>query len=165
MKTIARPSAMLAAVLIAAVPASASAQETAAVPERGAAWYNAQFLALATRAAEGWYALPGGALWRRVKGDGTGAHPTPADTVRVHYEGTLVDGTKFDSSFDRGQPATFPLRGLIPAWTLAIPQAGVGDTIEIAAPADLAYGQRGVGPIPAGATLLFKVELLEVVGR
>lgn len=156
--------ACLAAVLLGALPAAALAQEAAPV-ERGTAWYNAQYQALAARAAQGWYALPGGALWRRVKGDGTGSHPTAADTVRVHYEGTLVDGTKFDSSYDRNEPATFPLRGLIPAWTLAIPQAGVGDTIEIAAPADLAYGQRNVGPIPAGATLLFKVELLAIAGR
>jgi FKBP-type peptidyl-prolyl cis-trans isomerase FkpA len=83
----------------------------------------------------------------------------------VHYEGTLVDGTKFDSSWDRGEPATFPLARLVKAWQLAIPQAGVGDTIEIAVPADLGYGPRGKGPIPGNATLLFRIELLAIAGR
>lgn len=154
-----------AALSLAAIPHAALAQEDAAPEEHGTAWHNAQFMALASRAADGWYALPGGALWRRVKGDGTGVHPSAADAVTVHYSGTLVDGTKFDSSYDRNEPATFPLRGLIPAWTLAIPQAGEGDTIEIAAPAHLAYGPRGGGPIPGGATLLFTVELIDVLGR
>lgn len=155
----------LAALALAAIPSAALAQDEAAPEEHGTAWHNAQFMALAARAADGWYALPGGALWRRVKGDGTGVHPTAADVVKVHYSGTLVDGTKFDSSYDRNEPATFPLRGLIPAWTLAIPQAGEGDTIEIAAPSHLAYGPQGGGPIPGGATLLFTVELLDVLGR
>lgn len=154
------------AAMLAALPSAALAQEAPAAPEeRGSAWYNAQFMALAERAAQGWYALPGGVLWRRVKGDGSGVHPTPSDAVEVHYAGTLIDGTKFDSSYDRNESATFPLRGLIPAWTLAIPQAGEGDTIEIAAPSDLAYGPRGGGPIPGGATLLFTVELIDVIGR
>lgn len=157
----------LSALLLAAIPSVAFPQDEAAPADpRDTAWFNAQTLALAQRSAQAdWYALPGGALWRRIKGDGTGLHPTANDTVEVHYEGTLVDGTKFDSSYDRGETATFPLRGLIPAWTLAIPQAGVGDTIEIAAPASLAYGNRGGGPIPGGATLLFKVELIDVLGK
>jgi len=151
------------ALLAAGFAAPAAAQE-ANPPEHDTAWYNQQTLALAKRAAEGWYALPGGLLWRRVKGDGTGPAPTLDDTVTVHYAGTLVDGTKFDSSYDRGEPATFPLRGLVPAWQLAIPYMGIGDTIEIAAPASLAYGPRGRGPIPGGATLLFTVELLGIEG-
>jgi FKBP-type peptidyl-prolyl cis-trans isomerase len=100
-------------------------------------------------------------LWRRVAGDGTGAHPAIADTVTVHYSGTLVDGTEFDSSYG-GNPVSFPLRGLIRAWQEAIPQAGVGDTIEIAVPSNLGYGPKGAGPIPGGATLLFKIELLGI---
>ena len=79
--------------------------------------------------------------------------------------GTLVDGTEFDSSVRRGQPATFPLRGLIRAWQLAVPMMAVGDTIEIAVPADMAYGPIGRGPIPGNATLLFRIELLEIVGE
>jgi FKBP-type peptidyl-prolyl cis-trans isomerase len=107
-------------------------------------------LALAERqASDGWCYLPGGLLWRRVAGDGSGPRPTVDDTVTLHYAGTLVDGTEFDSSIKRGQPATFPLRALIPAWQLAVPMMAVGDTIEIASPADHAYGPIGRGPIPA----------------
>ena len=155
----------LAAML--AIPAAAIAQKPgeAEDPSQSAAWHNAQQAALAERAAEGWYALEGGLLWRRVKGDGSGEHPSPSDTVTVHYAGTFVDGRSFDSSYDRGQPATFPLGGLVPAWRMAIPQMGVGDTIEIAAPATLAYGTTGRGPIPGGATLLFTVELLDIPSR
>jgi FKBP-type peptidyl-prolyl cis-trans isomerase len=134
------------------------------MPDRSqdAAWMNAQSAALAGRQAkDGWGWLEGGVLWRRVAGDGTGPRPTINDTVKVHYAGTLVDGTEFDSSYG-GQPVSFPLRGLIPAWQLAIPQAAVGDTIEIAVPADLGYGSKGAGPIPGGATLLFKIELLGI---
>jgi FKBP-type peptidyl-prolyl cis-trans isomerase len=141
--------------------APAAAQEG---PSQDAAWHNRQQAALAERAADGWYYLPGGVLWRRIAGDGTGPHPTVQDTVALHYAGTLIDGTEFDSSYG-DRPATFPLRQLIRAWQLAVPQMGVGDTIEIAVPSDLAYGPRGSGPIPGGATLLFKIELLGIAGR
>ena len=153
--------------LAAAFAASAAtAQDGASGPSQDAAWHNRQMLALAERqASEGWSYLPGGLLWRRVEGDGAGPRPTVDDTVTLHYAGTLVDGTEFDSSVRRGQPATFPLRGLIPAWQLAVPMMAVGDTIEIAAPADLAYGPIGRGPIPGGATLLFRIELLGIAAR
>ncbi|HYD25302.1 MAG TPA: FKBP-type peptidyl-prolyl cis-trans isomerase [Croceibacterium sp.] len=155
-----------AALLLGFLSAGAAAQEQAAGPSQDAAWHNRQMLALASRqASDGWSWLPGGVLWRRIAGDGSGAHPTVNDTVTLHYAGTLVDGTGFDSSYDRGQPATFPLRSLIRAWQLAVPQMGVGDTIEIAAPAVLAYGPLGRGPIPGGATLLFRIELLGIAGR
>jgi FKBP-type peptidyl-prolyl cis-trans isomerase len=153
--------AVAAAVSAAFAVAPAAAQEG---PSQDAAWHNRQQAALAERAAEGWYYLPGGVLWRRIAGDGTGAHPTVQDTVTLHYAGTLIDGTQFDSSYG-GRPATFPLRQLIRAWQLAVPQMGVGDTIEIAVPSDLGYGPRGGGPIPGGATLLFKIELLGIAGR
>mgnify|MGYP004451866443 FL=1 len=84
--------------------------------------------------------------------------------MTVHYEGTFTDGEVFDSSFARGEPATFPLGRLIPAWQRTIPLMGVGDTIEIAVPADLGYGPTGKGPIPGGATLLFKVQLIDIPG-
>lgn len=144
--------------------AAAIAQPVTAPTDRSQdiGWMNAQQTALATRAAQpGWQALDGGVLWRRVAGDGAGVHPRPTDVVTVHYTGTFVDGSTFDSS-EGGDPATFPLNKLIPAWTLAIPQMGVGDTIEIAAPATSAYGVKGKGPIPGGATLLFTVRLLDV---
>ena len=157
-----RVSALVAAGLL----ASPAAAQDSDGPSQDAAWHNRQSLALAERqASDGWNYLPGGMLWRRVAGDGSGARPTVQDTVTLHYAGTLVDGTEFDSSYRRGEPATFPLGSLIRAWQLAVPQMGVGDTIEIALPADLGYGPLGRGPIPGGATLLFKIELLDIAGR
>ena len=154
---------LAAALTLGFLPASALAQSEDAGPSQDAAWHNAQQAALASRqASEGWSWMEGGLLWRRVAGDGSGPRPTLADTVTLHYAGTLVDGTEFDSSYRRGEPATFPLRALIRAWQMAVPQMGVGDTIEIAAPASLAYGPMGRGPIPGGATLLFKIELLAI---
>lgn len=116
-------------------------------------------------ASDGWYTMPGGLRWRYVEYRGTGDKPTASDTVTVNYEGSFIDGEVFDSSYERGRPATFPLSGLIDAWEMAIPQMRVGETIELAAPASLAYGPRGRGPIPGGATLLFKVELIAIEGR
>lgn len=145
-----------------------TAQGDAAGPDRSQdiAWMNAQQAYLAAlKPADGWRYMPGGLHWRRIAGDGTGARPSVSDTVTVHYAGTFTDGTTFDSSFDRGEPATFPLGRLIKAWQMAIPEMGVGDTIEIAAPADLAYGPIGKGPIPGGATLLFKVQLVAIDER
>lgn len=156
--------AALALALFAA-PAQAQDPEPAGDRSQDIAWHNAQqaFIA-ALKPAEGWRYLPGGLKWRRIAGDGSGAKPGVEDTVTVHYAGTFTDGTTFDSSFERGEPATFPLGRLIKAWQLAIPQMGVGDTIELAAPAALAYGPTGKGPIPGGATLLFKVQLLGIGG-
>ncbi len=160
-----RLGALLAAML-AAPPVAAQQGEAASGPSQDAAWHNRQTLALAERqASAGWSYLPGGLLWRRVAGEGTGPRPTVDDTVTLHYVGTLVDGTEFDSSVRRGQPATFPLRALVPAWQLAVPMMAVGDTIEIATPADLAYGPTGRGPIPGNATLLFRIELLGIAER
>jgi len=154
------------AAIVGVLPMSAVAQDEPTGLSQDAAWHNAQQLALASRqASDGWSWLEGGMLWRRIAGDGSGQHPTVNDTVTLHYAGTLVDGTEFDSSYKRGQPATFPLSGLIRAWQLAVPQMGVGDTIEIALPATLGYGPMGRGPIPGGATLLFKIELISIQGQ
>ena len=148
-----------------ALPCAASAQDDA-TPEQPAhdlAWHNRQQAAIAELQAEdGWQVLPGGLKWRRLAGDGSGPKPTVEDTVTVHYAGRLLDGTQFDSSYERSEPATFPLGRLVKAWQLAIPQMGVGDTIELYTPADLAYGPVGKGPIPGNATLVFKVELLGI---
>lgn len=152
-----------AAILLGPCAMPATAQDAAAVVDHSqdVAWHNRQQAYLAALSpTEGWRYLPGGLKWRRIAGNGSGAHPTVADTVTVHYAGTLIDGTQFDSSYERGEPATFPLGRLIKAWQLAIPEMGVGDTIELATPAMLAYGPVGKGPIPGGATLLFKVELI-----
>ena len=155
------------AAALAALPALAAAQDSAPVDRsQDMAWHMAQQQALASRQmSDGGSWLPGGVLWKRVKGDGSGARPTVRDTVTVHYVGTFVDGETFDSSRARGQPATFPLGGLIKAWQEAIPMAGVGDTIQLAIPATMAYGPVGRGPIPGGATLLFDIELLGIEGR
>jgi FKBP-type peptidyl-prolyl cis-trans isomerase len=95
---------------------------------------------------------------------GDGDTPTAADTVTVHYKGTLIDGTVFDSSYERGQPASFPVNGVIPGWIEALQLMNVGDKFELAIPSDLAYGSRGTGDvIGPDTTLLFEVELLEIV--
>lgn len=146
-----------------AAPAAAQDEAPAVDRSQDLAWHNAQQAYIASlKQADGWRPLQGGMKWRRIAGDGTGAKPTVEDVVTVHYAGTFTDGGTFDSSFDRGEPATFPLGRLIKAWQLAIPEMGVGDTIELAAPALLAYGPAGKGPIPGGATLLFKVQLLGI---
>lgn len=115
--------------------------------------------------SDGWHTMKGGLRWRYVKYLGRGDRPTAADTVTVNYEGSFIDGEVFDSSYQTGRPATFPLSGLITAWEMAIPQMRVGEVIELAAPDNLAYGPRGRGPIPGGATLVFKVELISIAGR
>ncbi len=150
------------------MPASAFAQEEGGEPgpQQSAAYHNQQSLALAQlHWQDGWRVLPGGLRWRPISGDGSRTHPAVSDVVTLHYEGRLTDGTVFDSSYQRGEPATFPLRQLIRAWQMAVPQMGVGDTIELAVPAELGYGMRGRGPIPGGATMFFKIELLEVLGK
>jgi FKBP-type peptidyl-prolyl cis-trans isomerase len=129
------------------------------------AWHNRQSLALASRkGSEGWRSLEGGLRWRRIAGDGSGRHPAVDDMVTLHYAGTLADGTPFDSSYERGEPSTFPLNRLIRAWQIAVPLMGVGDTVEIAVPADLGYGPKGKGPIPGGAPCRFTIELLGIGG-
>jgi FKBP-type peptidyl-prolyl cis-trans isomerase FkpA/FKBP-type peptidyl-prolyl cis-trans isomerase FklB len=95
---------------------------------------------------------------------GTGASPVATDKVKVHYHGTLADGTVFDSSVQRGEPITFPLDGVIRCWTEGVQQMKVGGKARLVCPSDTAYGDRGAPPrIKPGATLVFEVELLEIV--
>ncbi len=95
---------------------------------------------------------------------GTGASPVATDKVKVHYHGTTIDGTVFDSSVQRGQPATFPLNGVVKCWTEGVQMMKVGGKAKLICPSDLAYGDRGQPPkIKPGATLIFEVELLEIV--
>ncbi len=95
---------------------------------------------------------------------GTGAAPKASDEVKVHYEGKLVDGTVFDSSIKRGEPATFPLNGVIPCWTEGVQTMKVGGKSRLVCPSDTAYGERGSPPrIAGGSTLVFEVELLDIV--
>ncbi|MEP0355504.1 FKBP-type peptidyl-prolyl cis-trans isomerase [Paraglaciecola sp.] len=94
---------------------------------------------------------------------GDGPMPTSEQTVVVHYKGTLIDGTQFDSSYDRGTPAEFPVTGVIQGWVEALQLMNVGDKFELTIPSELAYGQRGSGQtIGPDATLLFDVELIEI---
>jgi FKBP-type peptidyl-prolyl cis-trans isomerase FkpA len=103
-------------------------------------------------------------LQYQVVTNGTGPRPAATDTVRVHYVGTLLDGTKFDSSVDRGEPAQFALNAVIPGWTEALQLMPVGSKYKLWIPSELAYGDRGTpGPIGPNATLVFDVELLEIV--
>ena len=95
---------------------------------------------------------------------GTGPAPKATDKVKVHYTGTLTDGTVFDSSVQRNEPATFPLNGVIPCWTEGLQLMKVGGKSKLVCPSALAYGDRGAPPtIKPGATLVFEVELLEIV--
>lgn len=104
-----------------------------------------------------------GLIMREIKA-GSGASPSETDTVKVHYHGTLRDGSVFDSSVERGTPATFPLNGVIPCWTEGVQRMKVGGKSKLVCPASIAYGDRGAPPrIRPGAALVFEVELLEVV--
>lgn len=126
-------------------------------------WLNRQAAALAERNPQtGWNVTPSGLRWRRLAGDGSGARPGLTDEVTVHYVGTFTDGEAFDSSVARGEPATFPLGAVIEGWQEGVALMAVGDKVEFAIPYQLAYGARGKGPIPGGATLLFTVELLAI---
>ena len=114
-------------------------------------------------AREGAETTSSGLVYREIE-KGEGPSPTPADQVRVHYHGTLRDGTVFDSSVERGEPVTFPLGRVIPCWTEALQKMHVGGKAEIVCPADIAYGDRGAPPhIKPGAALRFEVELLDIV--
>jgi len=94
---------------------------------------------------------------------GTGASPKPSDTVKVNYRGTLTDGTEFDSSYKRNEPAEFPLNGVIPCWTEGVQRMKVGGKSRLVCPSNIAYGDRGApGVIPGGAALIFEIELLSV---
>ncbi len=111
---------------------------------------------------EGVVALPSG-LYYKVVQAGTGANPKATDIVKVHYTGTLTDGTKFDSSLDRGEPAEFPLNQVIPGWTEGLQLINKGGKIKLYVPSELGYGERGSPPvIPPNATLVFDVELLDI---
>lgn len=94
---------------------------------------------------------------------GTGGSPSIDDVVRAHYHGTLADGTVFDSSVERGQPLELPLRRVIKCWQEGIPMMKEGGKARLTCPPSIAYGNRAVGSIPAGSTLTFEVELIEVL--
>ncbi len=112
---------------------------------------------------EGVQTTASGILYRIIT-EGDGQVPTAEDIVTVHYTGTLVDGTVFDSSVERGEPATFPLQGVIPGWTEILQIMPQGSKWEVVIPPDMAYGEQQAGPIiQPGSTLIFEIELLDVV--
>ena len=116
----------------------------------------------ANKTKEGVVTLPSGLEYKILKA-GTGPKPTANDTVECNYRGTLLDGKEFDSSYKRGQAASFPVSGVIKGWTEALQLMPVGSKWELYVPAKLAYGDRGAGgEIPPGATLIFDVELLSI---
>lgn len=154
-----------------ALTACAAAPETAEVVQpvghsTQAEWEAGQAAYLAWNGARrGWTTTDSGLQYRREgRAHPDGRRPIATDTVRVHYEGNFIDGRKFDSSYDRGEPTEFPLNRVIRGWTEGVGLMHVGETYHFAIPADLAYGARWVGgaEIPPNSTLLFKVELLEV---
>lgn len=161
-------SRLLAGVLVLSAVQPAHAQDAPTESQTNAqspAWHaQQQIYLLGLTPEDGWHFEEGGVRWRWIKYLASEKKPTVADVITVHYEGRLLDGTVFDSSYARGQPATFPLGRLVPGWQIAIPRMGVGEIIEIAVPSDLAYGPVGRGPIPPNATLVFKVELIAIEG-
>ena len=124
---------------------------------KGAAWLEEN------KKKEGVVVLPSG-LQYKVIAKGDGASPTPADSVKAHYAGTLIDGTEFDSSYKRGGPAEFPVTRVIKGWTEALQLMKIGDKWELYIPYDLAYGEQGRPPqIPGYAPLVFTIELVEII--
>lgn len=116
----------------------------------------------ANKAKEGVVETKSGLQYKVIK-KGQGAKPTPADTVKVHYKGTLIDGKEFDSSYKRNEPAVFQVNQVIAGWQEAMPLMETGSTYELYIPPDLAYGDRGAPPvIEPGSMLVFQVELLEI---
>lgn len=113
------------------------------------------------KAKEGIIELPSGVQYKILK-EGTGAFPSETDKVTVHYKGTLLDGTVFDSSIDRGEPVTFPLNQVIKGWTEGMQKCKLGGKIQLFIPSELAYGEKTQGPIPGNSALIFEVELLKI---
>ena len=136
---------------------AAAAEEDKDNKEKGEAW-------LAEKAMEeGVVSLPSGLMYQ-VLNEGSGKKPTAEDTVECHYEGRLIDGTVFDSSYKRGESATFPLNGVIAGWTEGVQLMSEGAKYRFFIPYQLAYGERGAGAsIPPFAALVFDVELIKVM--
>ena len=137
---------------------AAAAAEAGVAAEKGTAFRDGN------REKEGVTETESGLQYAVVdSGNGEGAMPGPEDTVVVHYRGTLIDGTEFDSSYSRGVPATFPLEGIIPGWKEVLQLMRPGDKWNVVIPPELAYGERGAGAqIGPNETLIFEIELLEV---
>lgn len=128
------------------------------------AWSQANSAASAAMEA-GASVSASGLVYRSLK-EGSGASPMSTDTVRVNYKGVLSNGTEFDSSYKRGEPAEFPLNRVIPCWTEGVQRMKPGGKAKLTCPPSIAYGARGAGNvIPPNATLQFEIELLNIVGH
>jgi FKBP-type peptidyl-prolyl cis-trans isomerase len=139
-----------------------AAQEAKAKEAGAASRKDGESFLAANKTKEGVKVLPDG-LQYKVLTEGNGPKPTASDTVTVNYRGTLINGTEFDSSYKRGQPASFPVGGVIKGWTEALQLMPVGSKWQLFIPSDLAYGDRGAGgDIGPGQTLIFEVELLSI---
>jgi FKBP-type peptidyl-prolyl cis-trans isomerase FklB len=139
-----------------------SAQEAKAHAAGDASRKQGEAFLAANKSKDGVVALPDG-LQYKILTAGNGPKPSASDTVTVNYRGTLINGTEFDSSYKRGQPASFPVGGVIKGWTEALQLMPVGSKWQLFIPADLAYGDRGAGgDIGPGETLVFEVELLSI---
>ena len=142
--------------------ASAQAKVEAAAAEGSAEQTQAGQQFLDKNKARDGVAVTESGLQYEIMTPADGAKPTAEQTVEVHYHGTLVDGTVFDSSVSRGEPISFPVKGVIPGWVEGLQLMTVGSKWKLFIPADLGYGNSPQGPIPAGSTLIFEVELLSI---
>ncbi len=161
-----RRSAAFRPILAALVLAFGASHAHATGPAVGQAGDTKEAVLQAAAKQPGARVTASGLVFRSLK-DGTGAAPAATDTVRVHYRGSFPDGKEFDSSYSRGQPASFPLDRVIRCWTEALQLMKVGGKAQLTCPPDIAYGERGAGNglIPANAVLRFDVELLDVTPR
>lgn len=156
-RTMTKTFATLAAGLLAALTLSACGPSKEAVANMDAA---KSFMATNAK-AEGVKTLPSSVQYKVVtSGPADGTSPKRSDEVKVHYEGKLLSGEVFDSSFERGAPATFPLAGLIPAWVEALQQMKPGDEWLLYVPPEQGYGAQGAGPIPPNSVLVFRIQLI-----
>jgi FKBP-type peptidyl-prolyl cis-trans isomerase FkpA len=140
------------------------AAQTAKMEEESAAAIEAGLAYLAENAQKEGVTVTESGLQYEVIEAGEGASPQATDTVTVHYKGTLIDGTEFDSSYGRGEPTSFPLNRVISGWTEGLQLMQEGAKYRFVIPSELAYGARGQGAITPNSTLIFEVELLEVAG-
>jgi FKBP-type peptidyl-prolyl cis-trans isomerase len=155
---------VLLAALAVATASGVAAQDAEPAPNPANADWHFEYLNRLDP-AQGWHRTVSGLRYRKISGTASGPHPTVRDTVTIHYVGRFIDGTEFDSSVARNEPATFPLGQLIRGWQEGVPLMAVGDRYEFAIPYTLAYGPNGRGSIPAGATLLFTIDLIAIGGQ
>jgi len=149
---------VLAAGVAALAFTACSKPETATAPAE-----KTEAAAAAPAAGGGGVVTTQSGLQYEILASGSGKSPSASDSVTVHYRGTLTDGTEFDSSHKRGQPAVFPVNRVIPGWTEALQLMKEGDKWKLTIPPQLAYGERGAGKlIPPNSTLVFEVELIKV---